>query len=468
MNNLSQSTLLMLRDKNILVLGIGLTGLSCARFLMANDISFAVNDSRENAIEDLAQFRQGHDKPKITLGFWDQTLIASADIILVSPGIDLATPEIQSAIKSDCLIWGDVELYCRLIDTPILAVTGSNGKSTVVSLLSYLGKAIGRNVKSGGNIGLPVLDQLITGSDEDALVPELLVLELSSFQLESLTSMNAIAATILNISDDHLDRHLTFSNYQNIKQGIYQQCNIAVINRDDRATYVKSDIKTKNNNILSFGSDSPEEGHFGLSTINKQVTLMFGNKPLISIEQLPLAGIHNALNYLATLALGFTAGWSLTAMVEHLAGFTGLAHRCQRVNHDDGINWINDSKATNVGATLAAINGFSKILQPSEQLILIAGGEGKGANFSPLKDAITEHVTQLITLGKDGNKIASFSDSSIEVDSLEDAVRTASRLAKVHDTVLLSPACASLDMFKNFAERGQVFINAVQQLKVNS
>ena len=467
MNNLSQSTLLMLRNKNILILGIGLTGLSCARFLMTNDISFAINDSRENAINDLAQFMKAHNTPKITLGSWDQSLIASADIILVSPGIDLATPEIQTAIKSDCRVWGDVELYCRLTDTPILAVTGSNGKSTVVSLLNYLGKAIGHNVQSGGNIGLPVLDHLVTGNDDD-LVPDFLVLELSSFQLESLTSMHAIAATILNISDDHLDRHLTFNNYQNIKQGIYRQCNIAVVNRDDKATYVKSDTEGKNQNVISFGSDSPNEGDFGLSVINKKLTLMFGNKRLISIDQLPLAGVHNALNYLATLALGYTAGWSLTVMVENLAGFTGLEHRCQRVNHDDGINWINDSKATNVGATLAAINGFSKILQPSEQLILIAGGEGKGANFSPLKQAITEHVNQLITLGKDGDKIASFSDSSIEVDSLEEAVRTASRLAKVHDTVLLSPACASLDMFKNFAERGQVFINAVQQLKVES
>jgi UDP-N-acetylmuramoylalanine--D-glutamate ligase len=467
MNNLSQSTLLMLRDKNILVLGFGLTGQSCARFLTANNISFAVNDSREKVINNLAEFMQAHNKAKITLGSWDKSLIASAEIILVSPGIDLATPAIKSAINSGCLIWGDVELYCRLTDTPILAVTGSNGKSTVVSLLSYLGKVIGHNIESGGNIGVPVLDHLVTGSDDDS-VPEFLVLELSSFQLESLNSMQAIAATILNVSDDHLDRHLTLNNYQNIKQSIYQQCNIALINRDDKATYVDGAAEEKIKKVLSFGSDSPEEGHFGLSIINKKITLMFGDNPLISINQLPLAGIHNALNYLATLALGYSAGWSLTAMVQNLAGFTGLAHRCQRINHDDGINWINDSKATNVGATLAAINGFSKILQPSERLILIAGGEGKGANFLPLKKSITEHVSQLITLGKDGDKIASFSDSTIEVESLEEAVITANRLAKVDDTVLLSPACASLDMFKNFAERGEVFTNAVKRLKVEN
>ena len=465
MNNLSQSTLLMLRDKNILVLGIGLTGQSCARFLTTNNISFAVNDSRENAIDDLVEFMQAHKNPNITLGSWDNALIANAEIILVSPGIDLATPAIKSAINSDCLIWGDVELFCRLTDTPILAVTGSNGKSTVVSLLSYLGKAIGHNVELGGNIGVPVLDHLVTGNDS-CLMPDLLVLELSSFQLESLTSMKAIAGTILNVSDDHLDRHLTFNNYKSIKQSIYQQSNINVINRDDRDTFVTGDAKEKNKNILSFGSDSPEEGHFGLSIINQQISLMFGNKSLILLNQLPLAGIHNALNYLATLSLGYSAGWSLTAMVEKLTGFTGLAHRCQRIVHNDGINWIDDSKATNVGATLAAINGFGKILQPSERLILIAGGEGKGADFSTLKKVIAEHVSQLITLGKDGNKIAVFSANTIEVDSLEEAVIIASRLAKMNDTVLLSPACASLDMFKNFAERGEVFTNAVKRLKV--
>ncbi len=464
MNNLSQSTLLMLRAKNILVLGIGLTGLSCARFLTANHISFAVNDSREHVLNDLAHFMQTHNEPNITLGSWDQTLIAHADIILASPGVDLATPAIKEAINANCLVWGDVELYCRLTDTPILAVTGSNGKSTVVSLLAHIGKSLGHNVELGGNIGVPVLNHLIPGDDQFTS-PSLLVLELSSFQLETLTSMQAIASTVLNVSNDHLDRHLTLKHYKEIKQSIYQQSNIAVVNRDDDATFVRVNAGVKNKKVISFGSDIAQQGHFGITTIGEQSTLMFGDQPLISIDQLPLAGIHNALNYLAALALGLSAGWSLTAMVENLLSFNGLPHRCQRVASNDNINWINDSKATNVGATLAAINGISKLLKPSEQLILIAGGEGKGADFSPLKQVIAKQVSHLITLGKDGNKIASFRDNTIEVNTLEQAVIKASRLAKPQDTVLLSPACASVDMFKNFVERGQVFIDAVRQLE---
>ncbi len=468
MKNLSPTTLLMLREKKILVLGIGLTGLSCARFLTANNISFAVNDSRAQAISNLSQFMQDHNDPKVTLGAWDKTLIANADIILASPGIDLASPEIKGAITADCLIWGDVELYCRLTSTPILAVTGSNGKSTVVSLLTHLGKTLGHHVELGGNIGVPVLEHLVD-TPKGSLAPELLVLELSSFQLESLSSMQAIAATVLNVSDDHLDRHLTLENYQTIKQGIYQQSNVAIINRDDKATFIKTaQVETAAQKVISFGSDIPQSGHFGIKSIAQQNTLMFGEQALISINKLPLAGIHNALNYLAALALGYSAGWSLTAMVENLCSFKGLAHRCQRVDSFDNINWINDSKATNVGATLAAINGFAKILQPTEQLILIAGGEGKGADFSPLQPAIIEHVSQLITLGKDGDKIANFSENTIRVTSLEQAVSTANKIAKADDTVLLSPACASLDMFKNFAQRGETFIDAVHKLKAVS
>ena len=195
---------------------------------------------------------------------------------------------------------------------------------------------------------------------------------------------------------------------------------------------------------------------------------MFGQQQLIAIDKLPLAGIHNALNYLAALALGHSAGWSINAMVENFSTFNGLEHRCQRVASSDNVNWVNDSKATNVGATLAAINGFSQILQPSQQLILIAGGEGKGADFSPLQQAINEQVSQLITLGKDGDKIAAYSAKTFKVNSLEQAVLKASELANANDTVLLSPACASLDMFKNFAERGQAFTSCVQQLKAVS
>ena len=481
----------MLKDKNIVVVGLGLTGLSCVRFLQSHHITFAVNDSRSNPLNEhaLAEFTERYPQVTLVLGRWDAQLISQADILLVSPGVDLATPIFQHK-KPSCQLWGDVELYCRLTDTPILAVTGSNGKSTVVSLLAHLGQSLGMNAQLGGNIGVPVLDHLTTEDnhlekisnksklnksdlDKNKLI-ECLILELSSFQLESLTSMNAIAATVLNVSDDHLDRHLTMHNYQTIKLGIYQQCETAVINRDEAAlTQAISDFSLNNANNISFGSDSAEIGHFGIDKFatdkgDERAFLMFGQQPLIAVDLLPIAGLHNALNCLAALALGYAAGWSLSGMVDNLTTFVGLPHRCQKIASDDEAIWINDSKATNVGATLAAINGLSQTMQPQQKLILIAGGEGKGADFSPLQVAINTHVDQLITLGKDGDKIAKLSKTAINVNNLDEAVLTANKLVKSYKDqsyVLLSPACASIDMFPNYMVRGQAFVDAVHQLK---
>lgn len=465
------------KNKQILVLGAGLTGMSCIRFLAAQGLSFAVNDSRIkpfSADYTEQQFSKEFEQVTLSLGQWDSALIADADVILISPGIDSSIPDIAQFIKNDCQVLGDVELFCQMNNqrsNPIamLAVTGSNGKSTVVSLLDYLAKALGVNAQLGGNIGQPVLDLLtqVHNSEVDTL-PELLILELSSFQLETLKSMRAIATTVLNVSDDHLDRHHSMTNYQAIKQGIYPQGNIAVINRDDAATaVVNSEQKPKQQ--ISFGSDAPSQGQFGVrfedeQHQNNKAYLAFGDKNLIALDELPLAGIHNALNYLAALALGYSAGWSLAAMVENLTGFTGLPHRCQRINTQDGITWINDSKATNVGATLAAINGLAKTLSAEQGLILIAGGDGKGADFTPLTEPLAQQVSQVITLGKDGDKIANLTAKSTQVSDLMAAVTLAKANAKAGDIVLLSPACASLDMFKNFVHRGEQFIAAVENV----
>jgi UDP-N-acetylmuramoylalanine--D-glutamate ligase len=276
--------------------------------------------------------------------------------------------------------------------------------------------------------------------------------------------MKAIATSVLNVSDDHLDRHQTMANYQRIKQSIYPQGKVAVINRDDDAT--KSDNQSQP--VLSFGSDIPVQNQFGVIRIEGKPTLAFADQILITLDELPLAGMHNALNYLAALALGYSAGWSLTAMVKNLVGFTGLAHRCQKIASDDGITWINDSKATNVGATIAAINGLAQTLTSSngikQKLILIAGGDGKGADFAPLIKPFSEHVNNVITLGKDGDKIAKLTQNAIKVTSLFAAVQKAKAIAKSGDIVLLSPACASLDMFKNFSDRGEQFIAAVTEI----
>lgn len=457
------------KGKNIVVLGAGMTGLSCFRFLLAQGLSFAVNDSRPMPFSNESEankYRESYPNVNFAFGQWHKGLITQADIIVASPGIDLVKEGITEMISADCLVIGDIELFCLVNNSlprpmDILAVTGSNGKSTVVSLLAYIANELGIKSALAGNIGEPILDLLLSEDEENNV--DLVIVELSSFQLETLKSMRALAASVLNLSDDHLDRHKTLAVYQGLKQSVYLQAKIAVVNRDDSATQTL----VPNQTTLSFGLDTPEEGHFGIAELEGKTTLMFGGDSIIALESLPLAGMHNALNYLAVLALGYSAGWSLTAITEKLPGFIGLPHRCQRVKSEDDIQWINDSKATNVGATLAAISGLAPTLPLSQQLILIAGGDGKGADFSPLQSPINTNVSKLITLGKDGDAIASLRSDSIRVNSLNEAVAKAKTMAKPGDMVLLSPACASIDMFPNYMIRGEQFIAAVQGREVS-
>ena len=452
----------LFKNKSVVILGAGITGLSCARFLLNNDIQFSLNDSRASAIN-TETFDEEFLGNYLSVGHWDKSLINSADVLLVSPGIDLSIPDIANSLNDEGEVFGDVELFCRITNIPTLAVTGSNGKSTVVSLLAFLGEALGFRTQLGGNIGVPVLD---TVENE----PDFLVLELSSFQLETMTTMRALGATVLNVCDDHLDRHKTIENYQAIKQDIYRQTDIAVFNRDDIRTFLPELLNYKA--AYSFGSDKPDNSddtQFGLAKFNDKTYLMSGNKALISINELPLSGTHNALNCLAALALGKSAGWSVDKMVAALPNFIGLDHRCQLIPTADGINWVNDSKATNIGATLAAINGFVETKNNSRKsneepsnIYLIAGGDGKGADFNELSAAVNQHIKQLVTLGKDGDVIASLKEGSVKVSSLDEAVTVIKQQAKSGDIVLLSPACASIDMFKNYMERGFAFEQAVQ------
>jgi len=456
MTSKQQRLLAQLKTQKIVVLGAGLTGLSCVRFLQANNINCCLNDSRVDVI-DKEHFSSEFPHCQLTLGQWQQQWLNSADIVLVSPGIDLVAEQLNNVIGHDCLIMGDVELYCLLTDIPIIAVTGSNGKSTVASLLEHLGNKLELNVALGGNIGVPVLEQL---SQKISCS----ILELSSFQLETLSSMNAVSAAVLNVCDDHLDRHHSIENYSAIKQKIYQQCQVAVINRDD--SFSHSTVSVANKDVISFGTDQPEKDNFGLAVVNDEISLMYGQQVLVAQKELPLAGIHNALNYLAALALGKAANWSLPAMIANLGSFNGLAHRCQRIESSDNIVWINDSKATNVGASIAAINGLSPTLKTNKKLILIAGGVGKNADFTPLATAIEQQVSYLITLGQDGDAIFNAAklanNCRFKADTIEQAVLKAKNLAAVDDIVLLSPACASFDMFSGYAERGQHFVAAIQ------
>ncbi|TRX52720.1 UDP-N-acetylmuramoyl-L-alanine--D-glutamate ligase [Thalassomonas sp. M1454] len=446
-------TLTFLQDKQILVLGLGATGLSCAKFLAAQGLQFVINDSRARppGVKRLAKL---NSKSNLIIGHWDIQAIANADIIIASPGVDINLPVIADNRKAQSKLIGDVELFFLARkylanDDTLIAVTGSNGKSTVVSLLAHIAKGLNFKTALAGNIGLPVLD--IIDSKYDAVV-----LELSSFQLETMQSMQAQAATVLNICDDHLDRHKTLENYQTIKHKIYDQTHVQVINREQAS----SQPSTVKDNAISFGLDAPQQGHFGIVTNNGIRSLAFGEQALIACSNLPLVGRHNELNCLAVLALGYAAGWPLADMCKALLSFEGLEHRCKQVESNDGVIWVNDSKATNIGATIAAIDGLAN---DKQQLILIAGGDGKGADFNELKPALTAHVDKLITLGKDGDQIANLKPASIRTDSIESAVAQARKLANKGDVVLLSPACASIDMFENYMQRGEVFITAVRE-----
>ncbi len=442
-----------LQNKQILVLGLGATGLSCARFLTKQGLAFVINDSRQNppGKQQLSKL-----KPQVQLitGRWDATAIAKADLIIASPGVDVNLPEIQQPRKAGSELIGDVELYCQVLQqqtsaTKLIAVTGSNGKSTVVSLLAHMAGSCNINAELAGNIGVPVLDIVDQHFD-------FVILELSSFQLETMHSLKAQAATVLNISDDHLDRHNTLEHYSAIKHTIYNNAKVQVFNRQQLIAQPQEIAA----NAISFGLDAAENGHFGIANINGKRFLCFADLPLIECDNLPLVGRHNQENCLAALALGYASGWPLAAMAQALGSFEGLEHRCKQVPSSDGIVWVNDSKATNIGATIAAIEGLANAQQ---QLILIAGGDGKGADFNELKPVLNQRVDQLITLGQDGAEIGTLKAGSIAVNNLDEAVSVARSLAKTNDIVLLSPACASIDMFENYMQRGELFMTAVRE-----
>ena len=443
-----------LKGKDIVVLGAGLTGLSCLEFLHAQQLPVTVIDSRTQVV-DKNEFEKKYPQCHLLTGHWHFDRISSAEVILASPGIDLVKEKIDEHISQQCEVIGDVELFARLIDSPAVAVTGSNGKSTVVSLLAHVGKALGKEVSLCGNVGEPVLTQWQNRVDAH-------IIELSSFQLETIKNLYLQAAAVLNISDDHLDRHQTIENYARIKRKIYRHCQTAIINRDDALTRVQEPSDA--NLVISVGTDAPEQGNYGIIEQQGQHYLAKGDKRLIALDALPLAGMHNAMNYLTVLALSDSLAWNIEDVIAQLGSFSGLAHRCQRVTSQDGIQWIDDSKATNVGATLAAIEGLAAT-NIDHQLILIAGGEGKGADFTQLAATFKQHVSHLITLGKDGEEIGKLAPSSHHVCDMQAAVSLAKKLAKQGDIVLLSPACASLDMYRNYIERGQAFSRAVSALQ---
>jgi len=438
-----------------IVIGLGATGLSCVRYLTERQIPFAVADTRQEPPQ-LAEFKKDYPHIPLSLGSLDEKFLNQAEVLVLSPGIALKDPAIAKQVARGISVIGDIELFAREVKAPVIAITGTNAKSTVTTLVGKMAEAANLKVKVGGNLGLPALD-LLKGE-----TPDLYVVELSSFQLETTYSLAARVATVLNITPDHMDRYETLNDYKAAKLRIYQGCDVAVCNRDDQATDCGDHFKSSK---LQFTLQQPGKNEFGILSVNNENYLAFEKQALLPVRELPLPGRHSQANALAALALGYGFGIPMDAMKKALVEFKGLAHRCQLVRERNGVRWYNDSKGTNVGATLAAIEGMGPEIPG--KLILIAGGVGKNADFSPLIPIISQYVGTVVLIGEAApllEKILKDHVAIIQATTMVEAIQAADRVAKVGDSVLLSPACASLDMFKNFEHRGNVFTEVVQEL----
>lgn len=432
------------------VVGLGLTGVSSARFLCRHALTPVLFDTRPDGSPNYQQATDLHSCESY-LGPLQLEDLLSLDLLIVSPGLPLSMPELMMARDAGVELISDIELFGRLVSVPVVAVTGSNGKSTVVSLTAHILAKLGRKVGLGGNIGTPVLDLL--ADDFDCIV-----LELSSFQLELTTSLPLTAATVLNVSADHMDRYADIEAYARVKNRIYRMADMCIYNRDDLRTLPLR--KRHMQYWVSIGLHA-DESNFSLLNQGSDEFVSFAGVPLVSPEQIPMPGDYSKLNVQAALALVSSLGADLEQAAAAVRSFAPLAHRCQLVWQDEQSRWINDSKATNPGATIAAIEGLRGDV--TGNLILIAGGDGKGADFNELRPVL-EHVDCLITLGRDGPQIARLKSGAIEVRSLEDAVAKARKHLTADSLVLLSPACASLDMFSDYQQRGERFAAAVEAL----
>lgn len=435
----------LFQGKRVAVIGLGLSGLATVRFLLKQGVKPVLMDTRSK-VSGLEQIPA--DKVDgIYLGELDANRLAHMDVLVVSPGLDPKHPAIRFALAQGAHLIGDVELFALQNQQPVLAITGANGKSTVTSLTDHMLRCSGINSVAAGNIGLPILDAL----QSDAQV---FVLELSSFQLDTTHSLRSKAACILNVTEDHMDRYGTMAAYAASKQRVYQGTELAIYNKADALTLPQSAAASLGLDLT--GADYGVVQHQGESW------LLVAGEPLMPVRDMSIVGLHNQFNALASCALALAAGATRDGLIEALKTFVSLPHRCQLVANHNAVRWVNDSKATNVGATLAAIAGLRP--EVSGKLILIAGGDGKGADFSELAQVLNRDVDLLITLGQDGPAIAALKAGSIEVKDLVAAVKAAAQLATANDLVLLSPACASLDMFKNYEDRGQQFAAAVQKV----
>jgi len=432
------------------IVGLGRTGLSCARYLRARGWRLAVTDTRD-APPQLAQLAALDAAIPVTLGRLDTALLKDAVCVVASPGVSLEDPFFAAARRLGLEIVGDVELFARAADAPVVGITGTNGKSTVTTLIARMAERAGLRVRVGGNLGEPALDLLSAGT-------ELYVLELSSYQLETTASLSCRAATVLNVTPDHLDRYGSLARYAAAKARIFARCDTAVINLDDPLVVAMARTARR---TLSFSLRAAIGADYAVAEHEGAWWLTRAGEPLLALRELKIQGLHNAANALAALALGEALALPGAAMLKELRSFEGLPHRSQWVADVRGVRYVDDSKGTNVGATLAAVAGMAG------PLVMILGGEGKNQDFAPLAAGFRGKVRHAVLIGRDAAALEHALRGVCALEravSLPDAVRAAAAAARAGDTVLLSPACASLDMFTDYAHRGAVFAQAVAEL----
>ena len=438
------------------VAGLGISGVSAVNFLHEKGYRVAVTDSRE--------VPPGHDKIPVdvqtSFGHFDQELLLQAEEIIISPGLDPKLPEIQAAIAKGIPVISEIQVLRRATDKPIVAITGSNAKSTVTTLIGLMAQEAGVNVAVGGNLGRPALD--LTHDN-----PDVYILELSSFQLETTSNLNAEVAVVLNMSEDHLDRHGDMFGYHTAKHRIFQGVKKVVFNRDDSLTRPLVPDVTP---MQSFGLNAPDLNQFGvLKDDDGTIWLARGRERLLKSSEMYIQGTHNVANALACLALGEAIGLSLDKMLETLKTFKGLEHRCEFVKEVDGVRYYNDSKGTNIGATLAAIDGLGAAIEAQGgKVAIILGGQGKGQDFTALRDSLQKYAKVAVLIGEDRpiiEKAIEGTTTLIHAESLQEAVELCRQNTHAQDVVLLSPACASFDMFTGYPQRGHRFVEYVNALE---
>ena len=450
-----------LKNKTVLILGLGETGLSMARWLEANGAQLRVADTRAEP-PGLAELKRLAPRAEVICGPFKNSLLRHVDMIALSPGVPVADPLVQHALDKQIPLVGDIELFAQALPESnrpkIVAITGSNGKTTVTSMVGAMCRAAGLDTEVAGNISPAVLDALMQRARRQ---PQVWVLELSSFQLETTHSLRPDAATVLNVSADHLDRYPDMEAYAAAKERIFAGCGVRVLNRDDSRSNA---MAHPGDACVKFGIRAPQRnGDWSIAMEGQETWLVQGSKRVLEAKALQVAGLHNIANALAALALCRAIGLPMEPLCDALRAFRGLPHRMEKIAEFGGVEYYDDSKGTNVGATEAALSGLGR------PAVVILGGEGKEQDFTPLKDAVAQHARAAVLIGRDAmlieNALAGCGKEVVHAQDMGDAVRRAALLARPGDAVLLSPACASFDMFRNYMHRAEVFAAAVHGLK---